>query len=88
MSGGSWGSLCLSLYLGLCECAWMIWSGIDLLCAFVYSRFQKAASYGALCRSVCVYVCVCTVYKGGERIETGWGYEVRIEGIREREGLQ
>lgn len=36
------------------------WSGMDWLCALsIYSRFQKAACYGALYRSVCVCVCLC-----------------------------
>lgn len=34
------------------------WTGLDWLCAVsVYSRFQKAASYGELYK--CVYMCAC-----------------------------
>lgn len=63
MIGGCIGPLSLSHSLGVCEedmedmhCKGVKWSGMDWLCAIsVYSRFEKAAFYGALfCK--CVFV--------------------------------
>lgn len=60
MAGGSRGSLfsvCLLVYVCLQDVYGVDWNRMDWLCAVsVYSRFQKAASYGAL---YFVFVCVC-----------------------------
>lgn len=92
MAGGSRGSLfsvCLLVYVCLQDVYGVDWNRMDWLCAVsVYSRFQKAASYGAL-YFVFVCVCVCILYiRWDTRTGRGKGYEVRRKGNREGEGLQ
>lgn len=99
MAGGSIGSLFLNLSLGSSVCVSVLyegygmeWDGMDWLCAVsVYSRFQKAACYGALYSGTCVCVCVSvdTVYKGGDREREGWGLRSEEKGAgKEKKGLQ